>query len=49
MEGLDIVTINPSVGLIRRVDGFFGHPTPVEPDGSGVPAALVRETAGDTG
>ncbi|HKX75111.1 MAG TPA: nuclear transport factor 2 family protein [Acidimicrobiia bacterium] len=43
MEGLDIVTIDPSTGLICRVDGFFGDPTPVNPDTSGVPAALRRE------
>lgn len=40
MEGLDIVTIDPSASLICRVDGFFGHPTPVNRDGSGVPAGL---------
>ncbi len=28
MEGLDIVTVAPS-GLIERVDGFFGEPTPL--------------------
>lgn len=39
MEGLDIVTLEPSTGLLARVDGFFGHPTPVEPDG-GVPLSL---------
>lgn len=39
MEGLDIVTLAPSTGLLARVDGFFGHPTPVEPDG-GVPTFL---------
>lgn len=31
MEGLDIVTIDPSRGLICRVDGFFGDPTPLDP------------------
>lgn len=40
MEGLDIVTLRPSSGLIARVDGFFGHPTPIDGDGSGVPPAL---------
>ena len=40
MEGLDIVTIDPSVRLICRVDGFFGHPTPINPDRSGVPSRL---------
>jgi hypothetical protein len=39
MEGLDIATLAPS-GLIERVDGFFGDPTPLKHDGSGVPAAL---------
>ena len=34
MEGLDVVTVEPSSGLIARVDGFFGHPTPVDPDKS---------------
>ncbi len=29
MEGLDVVTVNPA-GLITRVDGFFGDPTPLE-------------------
>ena len=32
MEGLDIVTTDPVTGLICRVDGFFGHPTPVRHD-----------------
>ncbi|MEX2623275.1 MAG: nuclear transport factor 2 family protein [Acidimicrobiia bacterium] len=49
MEGLDIVTISPSVGLICRVDGFFGHPTPIKPDESGVPAELLREAGSETG
>lgn len=44
MEGLDIVTIDPSVGLICRVDGFFGHPTPIAPETTGLPAGLIRET-----
>jgi SnoaL-like domain len=39
MEGLDIVTITES-GLIERVDGFFGQPTPIKDVGSGVPAPL---------
>ena len=39
MEGLDVVTLAPS-GLIERVDGFFGHPTPARAEGSGVPASL---------
>jgi hypothetical protein len=49
MEGLDIVTISPSVGLICRVDGFFGHPTPIDPDETGVPAGLLHKTASGTG
>lgn len=49
MEGLDIVTINASVGLICRVDGFFGHPTPINPDKSGVPAGLLPEAEITTG
>ena len=36
MEGLDIVTLDPSTGLICRVDGFFGHPTPIDPDASAI-------------
>ena len=41
MEGLDIVTLEPESGLIERVDGFFGHPTPRHVDGSGVPISLM--------
>ena len=44
MEGLDIVTIDPSVGLICRVDGIFGHPTPITRETTGLPAGLLRET-----
>ena len=40
MEGLDVVTLEASSGLIARVDGFFGHPTPIRQDGSGVPPSL---------
>jgi hypothetical protein len=40
MEGLDIVALEPSSGLIARVDGFFGHPTPIDAGRSGVPSAL---------
>lgn len=40
MEGLDIVTLHPDSGLIERVDGFFGHPTPITGPDSGVPASL---------
>lgn len=43
MEGLDIVTLEPSAGLICRVDGFFGHPTPINHDKSGVPDRLRHE------
>lgn len=42
MEGLDIVTVAPDSGLITRVDGFFGYPTPIEESSSGVPADLRR-------
>jgi len=49
MEGLDIVTIRPSMGLICRVDGFFGHPTPINPDETGVPAGLLRKAEDDVG
>ncbi len=45
MEGLDIVTLESSAGLICRVDGFFGHPTPINDDKSGVPDALRRSAA----
>lgn len=41
MEGLDIVTLDSGSGLITRVDGFFGHPTPIKSAGSGVPDALT--------
>jgi len=41
MEGLDIVTLDPSSGRIARVDGFFGHPTPIADD-SAIPPALRR-------
>ncbi|HEX2152525.1 MAG TPA: hypothetical protein VHL52_00920 [Acidimicrobiia bacterium] len=40
MEGLDVVTLEPSTGLICRVDGFFGQPTPVDHDNGGIPDAL---------
>lgn len=49
MQGLDIATVDPSVGLICRVDGFFGHPTPIKGRDSGVPAALVREPGNERG
>jgi hypothetical protein len=40
MEGLDVVTLETNSGLIARVDGFFGHPTPIDADDSGVPRSL---------
>ncbi|HEX6659391.1 MAG TPA: hypothetical protein VF065_14980, partial [Ilumatobacter sp.] len=33
----------PSSGRIARVDGFFGHPTPINDGESGVPRELRRE------
>ena len=47
MEGVDIVTAEPETGLIRRVDGFFGEPTPVRELDSGVPA-IFRSPNGAT-
>jgi len=49
MEGLDIVTVDPSVSLICRVDGFFGHPTPINHEATGVPAGLRREAESHIG
>jgi hypothetical protein len=43
MEGLDVVTLDRSSGLIARVDGFFGHPTPIDDGKSGVPSQLRGE------
>ncbi len=40
MEGLDVVTLDPSGGLMGRVDGFFGEPTPITDGRSGVPIGL---------
>src|SRR3954454_10872536 len=40
MEGLDVVTLDPTCGLINRVDGFFGDPTPIDDGESGVPGSL---------
>lgn len=40
MEGLDIITLDLTSGLIERVDGFFGHPTPIKDADSGVPQFL---------
>ena len=42
MEGLDVVTLDPTSGLMSRVDGFFGHPTPINESHSGVPPRLRR-------
>lgn len=49
MEGLDVVTLDAGSGLIGRVDGFFGEPTPIasggdsgSDSGSLVPEALRR-------
>jgi hypothetical protein len=42
MEGLDVVTLDPRSGLITRVDGFFGHPTPIGDGESGVPERFRR-------
>jgi hypothetical protein len=49
MEGLDVVTIDPSVGLICRVDGFFGHPTPIARETTGVPYWLLPEAEDEVG
>lgn len=49
MEGLDIATVEPTSGLIARVDGFFGHPTPILDDDSGVPSSLRPEQIRVTG
>jgi hypothetical protein len=50
MEGLDIVTLEPSSGLLARVDGFFGHPTPIANGDTGVPSHLRRrDVDGRTG
>lgn len=45
MEGLDVVTVEPGSGLIARVDGFFGHPTPVDPASTGIPSELLAAEA----
>ena len=48
MEGLDVVTLEPGTALIRRVDGFFGHPTAIKATDSGVPQMLrARQTQPD--
>ena len=46
MEGLDIVTLDPLSGLIARVDGFFGQPTPIHENESGVPSRLRAPEVG---
>ena len=45
MEGMDVVSLEPSSRLIARVDGFFGHPTPIDPAASGVPASSKAAAA----
>lgn len=40
MEGLDVVTLCGTTGLIERVDGFFGEPSPIRGNQSGVPLPL---------
>lgn len=40
MEGLDVVTLDPASRLVARVDGFFGHPTPIGAGVSGIPRHL---------
>jgi hypothetical protein len=45
MEGLDVVTLCATTGLIERVDGFFGEPSPVHAADSGIPAALQAPAA----
>jgi len=46
MEGLDVATLDSGSGLLCRIDGFFGEPTPIATSGgsggalSGVPAPL---------
>ena len=44
MEGLDVATLEASTGRIARVDGFFGHPTPVDSAKSGIPETLRSTT-----
>lgn len=43
MAGLDVATISAPSGRIARVDGFFGEPTPIKAEGSGIPAALRQD------
>ena len=42
MEGLDVVTLDVAGGLLCRIDGFFGEPTPIHAEHSGVPSDLRR-------
>lgn len=43
MEGIDVVTVDPTSGHITRVDEFFGNPTLIRGHGeSGVPLKLQR-------
>ena len=45
MEGLDVATLDPVSGLICRVDGFFGEPTPLGSiSGDGGASQRVRPT-----
>ena len=44
MEGLDVATLDSSTGLICRVDGFFGHPTPIKGVDSGLPVGLRTDS-----
>ncbi len=46
MEGLDVVTLDPASGLIDRVDGFFGDPSPIGDGDSGVPRSLRHRSVG---
>ena len=45
MEGLDVVTLDPSAGLICRVDRFFGHPTPSTPTRAVCPTPSAVKSA----
>ena len=40
MSGLDVATLNSDGTHICRVDGFFGDPTPIKTQTSGVPGEL---------
>ncbi|MCA1736181.1 MAG: nuclear transport factor 2 family protein [Actinobacteria bacterium] len=44
MEGLDVATVDAATGLICRVDGFFGNPTPLKAAQSGVPRDLYASS-----